>query len=321
MLKGLHITHNDADAVGAVIAANFIPDVEWDNSYNDVRGASDSVESLFFESDVKYDILLISDIFITEEIADKIEEYRASHHDFKVYLIDHHRTNKLGDKYPWAHVIIEENGVLVSAAYNVLKFFKEEIMQGAADNGVAYSVLEYVINSISRYDTWEWKKHPRTNPNEDEFMIMTKYLDLADVAEQVICNIKNSSVEYEWDIFSEVLIQIYRKKCERVINNTLDNTVITQLKLADAEYKCALIIADDTYGNAQLSYINENTDVNLSIGIYPQTRTLSLRSLDETDVGKIATYYGGGGHMHAAGIRPTVDFYLNIMRTYYENKK
>ena len=116
MLKGLHITHNDADAVGAVIAANFIPDVEWDNSYNDVRGASDSVESLFFESDVKYDILLISDIFITEEMADKIEEYRTNHPEFKVYLIDHHRTNKLGDKYPWAHVIIEENGVLVSAA-------------------------------------------------------------------------------------------------------------------------------------------------------------------------------------------------------------
>ena len=321
MMKGLHITHNDADAIGAVIAANFIPDVEWENSFNDVRGASASVESLFLNAETAYDILLISDISITEETADKIEEYRAINPEFKVYLIDHHITNKLGDKYDWVHVTVEENDTLVSAAYNVLKFFEEEIKQCTADNGVSYSVLEYVINSISRYDTWEWKKHPRSVPNEDEFMIMTKYLDLQDVANQVICNIKNSTVKYEWDIFSDVLIQIYRKKCECVINSTLENTVFTNLRLAGADYKCAIIIADSTYGNAQLSYINENSDVNMSIGIYPQTRTLSLRSLDETDVGQIATYYGGGGHVHAAGIRPDVNFFLHIMRIYYENTK
>ena len=114
MMKGLHITHNDADAIGAVIAANFIPDVEWENSFNDVRGASASVESLFLNAETAYDILLISDISITEETADKIEEYRAINPEFKVYLIDHHITNKLGDKYDWVHVTVEENGTLLT---------------------------------------------------------------------------------------------------------------------------------------------------------------------------------------------------------------
>lgn len=319
MMRGLHITHNDADAVGAVIAANFIPNVEWTNSYNNATEASNAVETLFFEADTSYDILLITDISITDEVAEKLENYRITHPEFKLYLIDHHITNKLSEKYPWAHVTVDIDGILVSAAFNVLKFFEKEIKQNAADTGIVYGVLEEVITSISRYDTWEWKKHPSDAHNEDEFMIITKYFELEDVAAQVIQNIKCSDIGYEWDLFSDILIQIYRSKCNKTIDNTLKNTVITQLNLAGNEYKCGIIIADNTYGNAQLAHINEQTDVNLSIGIYPNTKTLSLRSLDNTDVGKIATYYGGGGHVHAAGMKPSTEFFLQIMKTYYDN--
>lgn len=324
--RGLHITHNDADAVGCAIVVSYIDptNIEWDHAYNNVHGASEAIEKLFFGADEgKYEHLIISDISITEEVAEKLDRYKNEHPNFNLCLVDHHKTNKLAGKYPWVSVIVEDKGIKVSAAYNLFNIFYTRILESSIKEDINILVIDEVIQSISRYDTWEWKKHPKDNPDEDNFMIITKTIGCGSAACQILNNIENSTDHYEWDEASMMLINLYRKNEVSVIEDTPKRTVFTRLTFNEREYNCALLICDSTYGNRQMTWLYENNpDIEISVGLYPETRTIELRTdRPDIDVSEIAKCYNGGGHVGAAGCKPSIPFFLDLLEIYYNERE
>lgn len=328
MRKGLHITHNDSDAVGCTVVASFMPDIEWTNVYCKVTGADKALEENFMSDDIKEkpDMVIISDIGISDEMAEKLEAYRVNNPSFELHLIDHHITNTLPSKYSWAYVRVQnEAGIMTSAALNMLEIFddklKESVYEGEYDQ--YQFALEDVIESISRYDTWEWKKHP-VDYKEDEFKIITDELGCEEASSLIVRNICRARVNgiYHWDEFSRKLIDMYKTNEKRAIEEVIKNPIITDISLMNQQYKAALIVCDRKYGNSQMTAMYETyNEIDLVVGLYTADHTVSLRTnRPSINVSEIAKWYGGGGHVAAAGFKASIKDFLDLLQNYYIRK-
>lgn len=327
MKHGLHITHNDSDAVGCTVVTSFMPDIEWTNVYCKVTGADKALEENFMSDDIKEkpDIVIISDICISDEMAEKLEAYRVNNPSFELHLIDHHITNNLPSKYSWAYVRVQnEDGIMTSAALNMLEIFGDKLKMSLCEKYERYALAD-AIESISRYDTWEWKKHPR-DYNEDEFKIITDELGCKEATSLItknICSISSrNSGSYHWDDFSRKLINMYKTNEKNAIDNVIKNPVITDLYLMHHWYKAALIVCDRKYGNSQMSAMYEiYNEIDLVVGLYPTDHTVSLRTNKPSiNVSEIAKWYGGGGHVAAAGFKASIKDFLDLLHNYYIRK-
>ena len=330
MRKGLHVTHNDADAVGCTVVASFMPDIEWTNVYCKVTGADKALEENFMSDDIKDkpEIVIISDICISDEMAEKLEAYRVNNPSFEICLIDHHITNSLAPKYSWAYVRVQnEDGIMTSAALNMLEIFGDKLKASVFEDEIdQYKfALEDVIESISRYDTWEWKKHP-VDYKEDEFKIVVGELGCEEASSLIVRNIcsKASRVNgiYHWDEFSRKLIDMYKTNETYAIEEVIKNPIITDIFLMNQQYKAALIVCDRKYGNSQMTAMYETyNEIDLVVGLYTADHTVSLRTNKPSiNVSEIAKWYGGGGHVAAAGFKAPVKDFLDILHNYYIRK-
>ena len=134
----IHITHNDADAVGcALVATLFYKEGYFGTETHFCsanHGADRKVEELLksWEDGLSWppNTLLITDISITSETAEKLE--RASEeYGFNILSVDHHPTNPNRDK-SWMRFVTEDTfgphkvKEPVSAAYGLWKILFEE---------------------------------------------------------------------------------------------------------------------------------------------------------------------------------------------------
>ena len=108
MMNGIHITHNDADAVGcALVASLSFTNVHFDTRFvrADVTCVDKVIQELILDSSVEYEYILITDLSISEEMACKLEEYKRmmekNNRTCILKGIDHHASNLLGNKHNW----------------------------------------------------------------------------------------------------------------------------------------------------------------------------------------------------------------------------
>ena len=321
--KGLHITHNDSDAVGCAVVAYYLGDIIWKDVFCKVNEADIALEREFVSLENNdYQALIISDICISESMADYLNDYRRKHPDFMIYLIDHHISNTLNPYvYPWVNVRVhDKNGILTSAALNMLDLFEDKLVLLPNER----QALRAAINSISRYDTWEWKKHPK-NLDENEFKIITDLLGCEEARELIKKNIQSKDGRdkgiYQWGEFSRKLINLYNKNEKQFVEDTLNTPVITDINLMGHTYKSGIVLCDRTFGNAQMCTMYENFDeVEIVIGLYTADHCISLRTNKNINVSEIAKFYGGGGHASAAGFKAPIDYFAKMMSIYYTER-
>jgi oligoribonuclease NrnB/cAMP/cGMP phosphodiesterase (DHH superfamily) len=196
---GIHITHNDGDAVGcALVASLFEDDGYWKTYYCAADKATSKFIELHDELIINRDKstelpekILITDISISNE--PQIESFITNFRNMgvKIISVDHHLTNPNKNKSWMVRFSdireIDGKEEKVSAAlllfeYYALEYYKkhENIMKDAnlhldymydipydelkddifkSNKITRLKLLFKLVYRISRYDTWEWKNN------------------------------------------------------------------------------------------------------------------------------------------------------------------
>ncbi len=140
-----HISHNDLDGYGcqSITKVAIKTNIKFFNcNYGkDLELTVSKVLSMITEKDY----LLITDLNLSEELADKLEEYRRNI-NFKLELIDHHISGKKSaEKYPeWYN--LNSN---YSATWLTFKRFENNLKEQSD-----YTELNFLAESINAYDMW-----------------------------------------------------------------------------------------------------------------------------------------------------------------------
>jgi oligoribonuclease NrnB/cAMP/cGMP phosphodiesterase (DHH superfamily) len=320
----IHITHNDADAVGcAIVAANLFPETDIvDNTHFCVLGTQEQVITDLlndaFDNNTLPDMIVFSDISMTESFTTNLEEICAQN---KITLVgyDHHPTNHLDEKHPWYNVISDESqysslvgaDTLVSATWIMCQVLIRECQ--------VPEIFIDVMNMISRYDTWTWRKYPydwsekygflcdeliaqickQIGP-EQTFKDLLPYYMIDDNG-QVAATAEKAVPDHYY-----VLYDLYKRGLDQYLKTLNEKCRITEMN----DLVFALIPFENNYANAACEYVYNNFDyVDVVAVIYLSSNKIGLRTgRDNIDLGQMAsTWKQGGGHKKAAGatIPPT----------------
>lgn len=137
-----HVTHNDLDGVGCNVLMNlYARDIkagiqQWFCGYDSVdeviRCVIREMERKLFDylrqNDEKHPDtpmleLWITDIKMSDEVSVELEAFRVRWwYWVAVFLVDHHKTAlSLSEKYPWAHVRVDnDEGIQTCATYDLM---------------------------------------------------------------------------------------------------------------------------------------------------------------------------------------------------------
>lgn len=275
--------------------------------------------------------IIITDLGIDSDILDKLDDI-AKKFNIKLLYVDHHTSNLHNhQRHPWCYVTsTDENGIPRSACRYLLDIFKSKNIDSS--NILSnHNFFERYINDISRYDTWLWKKSPKENPDENHTtIIIDSFGGIHDAYKQIsdmIIHKQEDVMEFRNLSGFDSLITASDLKKKSYIKSYTNKTVYTigcNLDYNEPEYasaKFALVILPESYGNDIMEniYTNSERNVDIVVGIYPNSRTLSFRKgpKSKIDLSVFASKYGGGGHKDAAGARLNTKKFLSILNKYY----
>ena len=276
--------------------------------------------------------IIITDLPVDPFMLDRLDKI-AQKGDINLLYIDHHASNLENNlRYPWCHVkATDEQSVPRSACKYLYDYLIDNYGNIIEDNDTFKSaVIKNLINDISRYDTWLWKNDPKTKPNENyATVLINNYGDIKTVHDLIFENICNDDIENDLCDIPEfaTLINIDRDKRNLYIKKYMKNVVYftdaINICIADEQYRntrFAMIILPEIYSNDIMVNIYLNTDIDIVIGIFPTSRTVSFRRNPNCniDLGEFAKrYYGGGGHKAASGAKLSTETFMMFLTTYY----
>lgn len=313
-----HFTHNDADAVGCALVASFFTNSDTKSIFESLDKIDNTIIS--FLSDKNHpapNVIIISDVSLKDETCNFLMNYcmtRGEETSIPIMLFDHHVTNKMNEKYEWCVVQTEDNGVPISAAKLMFNRLYDTIEPAYRDS------MGIIIDAISRYDTWEWKRHP-IDYREEYTNILIKQTGVVEtllsLRRSLINSIGLEGPVFKFEDTALLLIDTYLKKREKVLNGIQDRGVVAT---TFQEYTIALMIPDSIFFNESMEAIYEADDtIDIVYGLCPETKTLHLRSnKDDVNLARFAKYYyGGGGHKQAAGAKLSRKKFIKLLNMYY----
>ena len=272
------------------------------------------------------DAIFITDLSIKSSILDKLETV-SKYFKIKLIYVDHHETSVINNqKYDWCYVETVDNDGKPRAA---CKLFMDRFIFDKSDEWCfKYDSLHDLINDISRYDTWLWKTEPKTYPVEDYTKVLINAYGSAWSAYEHISVMFKYVTEDLRDVPEfDAYIVSDRIKRKSYFNRYLPNTVYCmgyELGFNDPLYATsyfALIILPENYGNDIMEeiYTKSERDIDVVIGLYPSSRSISLRRgfKSNIDLSALASKYGGGGHVAAAGASCDTETFMKFLTKYY----
>jgi uncharacterized protein len=330
-------SHCDLDGFGCSLVAQYYLgsenlDVEY-CVYGNQKNSLDYRLTKFMENKEyeKYDLVLITDVSPSDEVAEKIQETMHN----KVLLLDHHDSAKhLMNLYSWAYVYSEANTssesdvkqimnlyswasvnteantrFATSATWMVSKFFQNQdgvsIIDKTrrSDKFVASNpFLDFIVEKIRRYDTWEWKTKYNDEKAGELNMLFYLYGGKEFVKEflsRCDSELFSPSDDGMFNENEKFFIKWDKEKTNRIIGSTATSKIYKM----DFFGKRAAVAFSDTFVSELGNTICEkHQDVDIAVIISLSLKTISFRSTkNEINLGKFAKMFGGGGHPQAAG--------------------
>lgn len=335
---GIHITHNDADAIGcALVVAKMLEGLNLDfenNTYFCKIGDQDETLLNVLDEDIKnYNLpeyIIISDISLNEETCEYLNDLSIQE-GIKILSIDHHGTNKMYEKYDWAYNYCEgmidtrfNEKVNVSAAYGLMEYFERTLDIEPQKH------LKVLIDMISRYDTWEWKNHPYkyedaySEIQEDVVSIVSKIIGIERTFNELLSYYRNIPVfinDNQAKLYPDLFQIIYDVEEEN--KNKYLSTIHNKIRVIPTiSENIGFFIGTGKYENYVLEFISERYDkIDTLIIIYPSSNTISARMLDKpANLGELLSkLFGGGGHPRAAGARLSDEEICSVLEIFYLN--
>lgn len=261
----LHITHNDADAVGCALVIEYLrreqktrgnpEDIAWFpfHSFNSIANAKKRInmiikllsgEDVTEEEVADYKIITygknypdygvltipanicISDISIEDSnILHRLNEL-SMEYNFTVIYVDHHESSKHNQQlYRWCHTQETDEYGQKRSACKYL--YDIFVDEDFSECTIKnFNAFKCLIDDISRYDTWLWKTDARQNPTEHHTTILLQCYGGAYAVFQKI-----STVLFNGELLGKEVIQ----------NNLMDNPEFNLL-ITNTEQKKELCI-------------------------------------------------------------------------------
>lgn len=295
-------------------------------------------------------VIYVSDLPVNEELIQLINKYLEYNSktaivddtDKRLLWFDHHESTKkyIDPKYgisDWfIHSEKEYPGKNISAAKLMARYFEDRYLDVLRDppTKAAMYVFDNLVVDISRYDTWEWRKKPRSYDDDEctewrtqalisayknPYIVFDKIVECIDSGKMLSNYEEFLFVYYFRDIALESAIFGAKKTYRRVKLADIDPE-----KFADMDYNVALMIADSPYGSLVMESIyNNDPDIDIVISIYPTSKNISFRcnfNREDIHVNEIAERIGGGGHPAAAGANVSKETILHMFDLYYSTE-
>ena len=244
-----------------------------------------------FQNDEKFDLFISLDCANEERYGKSIEIKKLSKESIN---IDHHISNTEHADFNYVEDICSTGELL----YQFLKIFDIELTK---------KIAEYVYLGIIN-DTGNFR-HDNVTPHT--FLVCSKLIE-AGVNNHKIANIIFAVSEKQVDFIGEVY---KNKKIDEKYKFV--SYYLTQEKMKELG-----IEKDDTNSISEMLLKIEGMEI--SLFVREQEDGLlkgSFRANDKYNVNKIASIFGGGGHIKAAGFKTDLSFEEILEKTYEELKK
>lgn len=330
---GIHITHNDGDAVGcALVLSYFHPAFDFqDNTYFCSIGSQDKKIAEIFDRIINGEeeapkVIVVSDISISEEsckLLEDLSQYYGTH----LHGFDHHKTNNLAENHTWWTVIKDSvyrkkvnNFVDISAT--LLMYDTYSMHEEGSKNYSIYETIRPIAEIISDYDTWTWRKYPglwkTENFDADIIGIICSMLRPEKMFEHLLNHYLNYNSKDK--MFPDLFYTLY--DIEVTNRDSYLNCIKYKTRIFEHNgFGFGMFISENNYSNAAAEFLyNEYACIDIVIIIYPASKQIGFRTKrTDIDLGAIAKkYFNGGGHPSAAGARfDNDDDFVDFLKVYY----
>lgn len=305
-----HFSHNDYDGVGCGVLTKLVFE-NWNVRYLDYKRLDDEVRDFIHNGTYKkFDVVLITDIFISEENCKELDKLHKNN-DIIVIYIDHHATEKRPWilEYEWVLIesktsetsfskpVDERMNTLTSATSLLFEYFLSQGLKFDAN----FKAVKKFVESVRRYDTWEWHKvYKDKEPNRwNALLYLYGRIDFEAMV------LEKLQTEYMFNQSELTIIKIEEQRIDNYIRGK-EQTIIEKNILG---HTAGVIFAEQYHSELGNVLAERRPDLDFIIIINP-SRTISYRGVrDDIHIGNdIAYVFRGGGHPQSAG--SPIDRYL-----------
>lgn len=296
-------THTDLDGVGCAVLAQLAFKENVDITYCNYDDIDKNVEKFIERKLLPEDICHITDISIKEELAKKIDENSA-----QFYLLDHHPTAFVLNKYYWCTVVLEDNGIKTSGTE---MYYKWLIENGCLESN---ETLDNFVRVVRDYDTWCWASLG------DDGLICKQVNDLL--------YLYGRDAFIHWCL-SEINDEVFPRLCAKdelalsIRQKEIDDYVEEKNKQLFAAVMCGrvcgFVFAEKYFSELGNRLCKMHPEIDYVAIIDIADGTVSYRTVkDDIDLGKdVAKVFGGGGHPKAAGSQISKEVQLKVIENIF----
>lgn len=295
-----HFSHNDLDGYSCVLLSQLAYGIDAVSSdhctYEDIN---DKILDYIHNKDyLSYEHCYITDISITKEVAESIEELiqspdsdlSASHFQ----LVDHHLSATALKAFPWCQVHIEdENGVKCSGTSLFFDYLRAKMPNALLLNPLTSAYVE----KVRRLDTWDWQalEDIESKQLNDLFSILGSERFMAYWWERL----QTDEGPFTFDSTQKLLLELRQNEIDKYIE-ARNEEIIEKTILG---YKAGIVFANrfqSELGN-KLGELHPELDfiAMINVGGGVSCRTVKNNVNLATDITEV---FGGGGHAKAAGM-------------------
>lgn len=226
-----------------------------------------------FDSKYEFDLMICLDSGNFERIG-KVGELKGK--DTKVINIDHHISNDRFGDYNYV-------GDLSSTSEILFDFIKESKIK--LDHGIAESIYTGIVNDTGNF------KH--SNTTKKVFKVASELLEYGVKPDEIIKEFFNTKSMAKLKLMGKVLSGFEFLEKQKLVYYYMSNAELEELGVEKG----------DTSGLVELLLSYEDASVSLFLKEDKGYIKGSFRSKYDIDVNALASNFGGGGHIKAAGFK------------------
>lgn len=292
-----HFTHTDLDGISSSTIAYLYATVQtvdlksptkdiYEAEYLDYQDINDRVNRWIDEESYKNENLLISDISVNEETAEKLDRVIKENSDLVVKLLDHHQTADFLNKYDWATVKVSTDTCGTKLVKELL--FENDI-----------PILDSFVEAVTLYDNY---LHDKDSLCLSKILNYLCYMVDHQTFNEIIVDGLLSQKGNDFIIEDKTLCNIIQQK-EIKSNEYAQKKVEDAIIVDDGNYHVAVVFSENNaslIGNKIVDAFGDAIDYAAIINL--SDKAIHLRGSDRSpNLGtEIAKPRGGGGHKKAA---------------------
>lgn len=244
------------------------------------------VDEALKENIDKYDLIHITDLSISEDLANQIED--NNEYKNKIKLFDHHATALYLNNYSFAKVVVEENGYKqcgTSLYYNYLISISDNKL-------LRKKVTKEFINIVRIIDTYDFKTEEDKKALDLDYLFAI--LGRENYIEYFTNFIKNKD-KFEYSVQEKQLIKFEKDRVDNYIKEKEKEIIFMSID----NYDVVVVYAESNASDLG-HYLVEKYNIDFAI-IINISKGISYRGNDKVDLSLFAKKYNGGGHKNASG--------------------